>query len=163
MFQLRALQSTHSRSHTITQSFFIVGQTKKMKIWGFRALKTGRNFWVYVSFWRTFWLQRSLENFLEVVQRCSKYIKGAPNVGLCNALTLVVIRPHNHFLSCQTVNPPPVASFGNHFFTYNIKKCLVSKCFSYCIFLVTRDLIFFLRCRGRRFTHTYFKVKISII
>ena len=100
----------------ITQSFFIVGKTKKMKIWGFRALKTGRNFWVYVCFWRIFLLQRPLENFLEVIHICLKYLKDAPNSGLCNAPTLVVIRHRNHFLSCRTVNPPPVTCFGNDFF-----------------------------------------------
>ena len=44
------------------------------------------------------WLDRPLENFLEVGDTCSRYLEGAPTSGLHNALTTVIIRPLTHFL-----------------------------------------------------------------
>ena len=69
-----------------------------------------------VRFWRTFLLQRLLKNFLEVWDACSGYLKGAPNLELSNASTLVIVRPRNHFLLLKVFIPPLNAGFGNRFF-----------------------------------------------
>ena len=42
--QLRALQGTDFRGHTTSESFFISGKTKKLKIWRLRALEADRMF-----------------------------------------------------------------------------------------------------------------------
>ena len=53
--------------------------------------------WILSSFWRMFWLQRPLENFLKVGDTCSRYLEGAPASGLYNAPTFMIIQRLNHF------------------------------------------------------------------
>ena len=95
---IRALQRTNFCDHTMSQSFFIEGKAMKTRF----LMKSGRNFevyqWILSRFWRMFWLQRPLENFLKVGDACSRYLEGAPTSGLHNALTPVIIRPQTHFL-----------------------------------------------------------------
>ena len=52
-------------------------------------------------------LQKALEIFLGVVRSHPRYLEGPPTSGLCNAPTLMVIRPLNPFLFKKQFNPPP--------------------------------------------------------
>ena len=47
-------------------------------------------------------LQGHLEIFLKHVPISERYLRGAANIELCNALSIVAIRRQKHFLRCQT-------------------------------------------------------------
>ena len=102
---LRALQRTNSRGHTTCQSFFIpINATKGWFLQNrVEISKFSYEFClIFVIFWRTFWLQKPLENFLEVKRTRLRYLKDALTSGLYNAPTFEVLQHTNHFLLQQT-------------------------------------------------------------
>ena len=102
---LRALQRINFRGHTTYQSFFIAinattGWFSQNRV---EISKFSYAFClIFVIFWRTFWLQKALENFLEVKRTRLRYLKDALTSGLYNAPTFEVIQHTNHFLLQQT-------------------------------------------------------------
>ena len=54
------------------------------------------------SFFVEFSTSKACKKFLEDVWAFSRFLRGAPNSDLSNALTFIVTRPHKHFLMKQT-------------------------------------------------------------
>ena len=68
----------------------------------------GKNSWRKLGvFWRSFWLQSCLENFLDVVRTCSVYVKHAPRSREYSAFRIRVARHTEHFLMTKVLTPPP--------------------------------------------------------
>ena len=103
-FNLRALEPTIFGGHTTYQSFFIAINATKGRF--LQNLVEISKFsyelcLIFDIFWRTFWLQWPLENFLEVKHARLRYLKDALTSGLYNAPTCEVIQHTNHFLLQQ--------------------------------------------------------------
>ena len=59
-------------------------------------------------FWRSFWLQTALKNFLRIFSSRYEYVKCCPRSYLSSALWIMVIRRTNPFLFGTVLTPPPV-------------------------------------------------------
>ena len=77
-------------------------------------------------FWRSFWLQTALKNFLRIFSSRYEYVKCCPRSYLSSALWIMVMRRTNLFLFEKVLTPPVTLDLGHaslywekkHFFEY---------------------------------------------
>ena len=63
-------------------------------------------------FWRSFWLQTALKNFLRIFSSRYEYVKCCPRSYLSSALWIMVIQRTNPFLFGKVLTPPVTLDLG---------------------------------------------------
>ena len=127
-------------TRTSTSSRFFENQPRTLWL-ASRRLQNSSKFFMKLS------LQKALEIFLGVARSHPWYLEGPPTSGLCNASTLMVIRPLNHFLFRTQFNPPVAHGFGNRFFICQITLFFVGLPDLICQ-MATQKNAFFLASKG---------------